>query len=300
MWKRFLRSEFADSRHIHAAEDSWNDLPTYSFDLQYSFDAQSGALFRRAGNQWWIHDQQSAPRLRGVIAKCQLQSSVFDEAIPATSIMVEVEITPTAIVVLAESLREAAAMRQITDIDSVAEYTEPISLQNRLRTLPPELRRLLGRVIIPDDGGQELIDAIRRGDHIYGVSDGSAMKGAATHGWKLTRRPNDPAAISGSGPVDGHLPTPFRAEMQGQLAVLIISSLLVAARGIHRARIISLCDNKATLRRLADHSKSMRVRDHLDSEVDLYLLYRNWMRKKPCSVLPPLGKGPPRSRQTSA
>jgi len=55
-------------------------------------------------------------------------------------------------------------------------------------------------------------------------------------------------AIKGSGPVDGHRPTAFRAEMQGQVAVLIVSSLLVAARGIRQARIISLCDNKATLR----------------------------------------------------
>ena len=238
-----------------------------------------GVLFRRAGDRWWKHDQQPAPRLRGVIAKFQLQSSVFEGEPPHTCVMVEVEITSTAVVVLAESLRDAAAMRQFTDIDTIEDFTEPISLQNRLRTLPPELQRLLGRVIIPEDDGQALLDAIRRGDSLYGVSDGSALQGAATHGWKITRRPNDPAAIRGSGPVDGVLPTPFRAEMQGQLAVLIVSSLLVAARGIHRARIISLCDNKATLRRLAEHSRLLRVRNQLDSEVDLFLIYRTWMQK---------------------
>jgi hypothetical protein len=68
--------------------------------------------------------------------------------------------------------------------------------------------------------------------------------------------------------------------MQGQLAVLIVSSLLVAARGIRKARIISLCDNKATLRRLAEHSRALKVRDHLESEVDLFLIYRDWMQKQ--------------------
>lgn len=57
--------------------------------------------------------------------------------------------------------------------------------------------------------------------------------------------------------------------MQGQLAVLIVSSLLVASRGIRKAHIITLCDNKATLRRLAEHSRSLKVRDQTESEVDL-------------------------------
>jgi len=279
LWKQFLRSEFVTSKHINAAEDVWCALPTYSYDLQFRFDAQSGVLFGGDGSSWWQHEKKPAPRLRGVLAKCQLQGTVSEEEPPDTSVWVEVEVTTDAIIVLAESLREAAAMRQLTDIDSVVDPTEPISLVSRIHALPPELRRVVGKIIFPADDGQELLDALRRGDRLYGVSDGSASQGAATHGWKLTRRPNDPAAIRGSGPVDGHLPTPFRAEMQGQLAVLIVSSLLVAARGIPRARIISLCDNKATLRRLAEHSKSLRVRDQLDSEVDLFLVYRTWMQK---------------------
>mmetsp|Transcript_5782 Transcript_5782/g.8511 ORF Transcript_5782/g.8511 Transcript_5782/m.8511 type:complete len:609 (+) Transcript_5782:1683-3509(+) len=171
-------------------------------------------------------------------------------------------------------------MRRFADTD-VADIVDDgfVCFENRLRALPPELKRLVGRVEIPTDVGQALVDALRNGEQLFGVSDGSASNGAATHGWKLARRPKDPASIQGSGPVDGCNPTPFRAEMQGQLAVLIVSSLLVASRGIPKARIISLCDNKATLRRMAEHSKSLRVRDQLDSEVDLFLIYRTWMRK---------------------
>ena len=145
--------------------------------------------------------------------------------------------------------------------------------------LPPELQRLVGRVIFPADDGEAILDAIRSGERVFGVSDGSASRGAATHGWKLARWPCDPLAIRGSGPVDGYRPHAFRAEMQGQLAVLIITSLLVADRGIPRARIVSLCDNKATLRRLAAHSRALRVKNQLESEVDLFLIYRQWMQR---------------------
>ena len=164
-------------------------------------------------------------------------------------------------------------------------------MEARIRLLPPELQRLVGKVSIPEDGGNSIIDAIRHGKKVFGVSDGSASHGLAAHGWKLARKPNDPMAISGSGPVDGRKPTAFRAEMQGQVAVLIISSLLIAARGIRQANIISVCDNRATLRRLAAHSRTLRVRDQVESEVDLFLIYRDWMRKNYIQPTPLWVKG---------
>lgn len=68
--------------------------------------------------------------------------------------------------------------------------------------------------------------------------------------------------------------------MQGQLAVLIVSSLLVSECGVWGACMLSLCDNLATLRGLSAHSRSLRVRDHFESEVDLFLIHRNWMKKQ--------------------
>ena len=118
-----------------------------------------------------------------------------------------------------------------------------------------------------------------RGDIVFGVSDGSASKGLAAHGWKHNRRPNDPLVIRAHGPVDGLSPTAFWAKMHGQVAVLTVPSLLIADRGICGGHIISLCDNRAMLRRLAAHSRSMWVRDQLDGELDLFLLYRDWMKK---------------------
>jgi hypothetical protein len=193
---------------------------------------------------------------------------------------VEVEYTKEAIVVLADSLRSIAAMRRLGDEDDMDNVLTPVSLSARLRALPQELQRIVGEVYMPADNGEAIVDALRRGDKVYGVSDGSASKGYAAHRWKLTRRPNDPMAIRGHGPVDGIAPTAFRAEMQGQVAVLIVSSLLVANRGVHGAHLLSLCDNQATLRRLSEYSKALRVPDQINSEVDLFLIYREWMKKR--------------------
>ena len=44
---------------------------------------------------------------------------------------------------------------------------------------------IIGKVWIPNDNGQALIDAIRSDARVYGVSDGSASKGAASHGRKI-------------------------------------------------------------------------------------------------------------------
>jgi len=280
LWKQFLRYEFPAGTSMHSADEVWCDLDSYSHSLLCRYDTASQTLYRLDGDQWWRHETKPAPSLRGVVAKCCLEGSQHEGQPPATGLWVEIEYTKNAIVVLTESLRTAAAMRRIGGAEAMDIISDPISLAARLRALPIELKRVVGRVTIPDDDGEAIIDALRSGEKVYGVSDGSASNGLAAHGWKLTRRPNDPMAIKGRGPVDGLSPSAFRAEMQGQVAVLIVSSLLVADRGVRNAHILSLCDNQATLRRLAAHSKSLRVRDQVESEVDLFLIYREWMKKR--------------------
>jgi len=85
--------------------------------------------------------------------------------------------------------------------------------------LPEPLRALIGTVTLPRDEGRSIVARWEQGLEVYGVSDGSAKQeqGLATHGWKLCSGPNDPNAIEGAGPVDGHGPTPARAEALGQL-----------------------------------------------------------------------------------
>mmetsp|Transcript_24393 Transcript_24393/g.34983 ORF Transcript_24393/g.34983 Transcript_24393/m.34983 type:complete len:464 (+) Transcript_24393:4031-5422(+) len=276
----FTRIEFPSRSLPEAAEDMWSDLPTYSHELLCRYSTGNGSLYHFDGSQWWHHASKRTSNLCNLISKCHLTSELLVGDPPESSIWVEIEFTKDALVILTESMRSTAAMRHLEENKSDTFLNDPVCIQNRIRALPTELRRIVGKVWFPHDNGQALINAIRSGARVYGVSDGSASRGSATHGWKLARGPADPLAIKGCGPVDGHLPSAFRAEMQGQLAVLIVSSLLVAARGIRKANIVSLCDNRATLRRMAEHSRNLRVRDHTESEVDLYLIYRDWIQKK--------------------
>mmetsp|Transcript_5782 Transcript_5782/g.8512 ORF Transcript_5782/g.8512 Transcript_5782/m.8512 type:complete len:285 (+) Transcript_5782:762-1616(+) len=85
LWKQFLRSEFVVDRRAQMAEDVWHALPMYSHDLQCCFDAATGSLYRCTESGWKIHTTMYAPRLRGVIAKCHLESIPFDDEPPASA-----------------------------------------------------------------------------------------------------------------------------------------------------------------------------------------------------------------------
>jgi len=142
-----------------------------------------------------------------VLGKNYLTGTLLNNDPPDSSVWVEVELTKDAIVVLTESMRAVTALRDFSEQDGTQDLSDPVCLINRVRALPEALRRLVGKIWMPDDDGQALIDAIRAGKRVYGVSDGSASKGAATHGWKSARGAEDPLAIKGCGPVDGFLPS---------------------------------------------------------------------------------------------
>jgi len=92
--------------------------------------------------------------------------------------------------------------------------------------------------------------------------------------------PDDPNAILGAGPVDGVAPTPARAEAQGQLSILVVSSLLAQSGGLHRSQVTSVCDNRAVLRRLAGRHRMDKMQAHKSSDTDLYLIYKAWLAKR--------------------
>ena len=155
-------------------------------------------------------------------------------------------------------------------------------LSERFTTLPPKLRRLCGKVDIPSDGGAALaMFVMATGKKLYGVSDGSAKRGVGTHGWRLCRFMGDELALQGSGFVDGVTTTPFRAETQGQLAILIASTVLAQQWRFTMLDILSICDNKAVLKRLARTHRERRLADNKESDSDLYEVYRDWARSAP-------------------
>ena len=158
----------------------------------------------------------------------------------------EVEKIANSIVIFCQSLREVQAMRCHARMIEQEEY-EGASFSDRIASLPESVRTLIGTVTFPQDSGRSLIARWEEGLQVYGVSDGSAKQeqGLATHAWKICAGSNDANAVWGAGPVEGAAPTPARAEVQGQLSVLIVSTLLSQSGGLHRSKVLSICENMA-------------------------------------------------------
>lgn len=66
---------------------------------------------------------------------------------------------------MAESLRVAAAIRHLGGMDEMEPIFAPVSLAERLRALPSELQRIVGKVALPEDYGEAIIDALRQGGY---------------------------------------------------------------------------------------------------------------------------------------
>ena len=58
-----------------------------------------------------------------------------------------------------------------------------------------------------------------------------------------------------------------------------VDATIAQSWGLHRSKILSVCDNKAVLRRLAHQHRMDRIQAHKASDTDLYLLYKAWLAK---------------------
>ena len=211
---------------------------------------------------------------------CSKRGELIQGPRPEGGVWVEIERMEKSLIVLCQSMREAQAMRCHARLVEQEEH-DGASFRERLASLPDYVHELIGTVTIPKDEGRSLITRWEEGLPVFGVSDGSAKQeqGLATHAWKLCAGSNDPNAVWGAGPVDGVAPTPARAEAQGQLSVLIVSTLLAQGGGLHRSKVLSICDNIAVIRRLSENHRLERVQAHKSSDTDLYLLYKLWVVK---------------------
>lgn len=277
-WKRFLGLCFPGQVVQELAEDDWCDLPCYSHDLEYYFSPTSGDLYRMADGELVRYPCISRRANKGRLGMCSRRGEVIEGSRPEGGFWVDIERTAKAIVVLCQSLREEKALRYHERMLGQEDQQE-VSFSGRLQRLPERLRALIGTVTIPPDEGRSIVAKWEEGHQVFGVSDGSAKGGVATHAWKICGGPDDPNAVSGTGPVDGVQPTPARAEAQGQLSVLLVSTLLAQSGGLHRSKVLSICDNKGVLRRLAEQHRLHRLQAHKSSNADLYLLYKTWLSK---------------------
>ena len=282
-WKRFL-GRWITAYQDRLSEDEWCELPKYSHDLTFRFNLATKVLYQyEYGKGWHQYPPIDGTRaVRGVYSKCSLVAAGLSQNYPIDTEYVEVETASDAHVIVAVSHRILAAGRYRQLQAKRASEETPVMLSERFAALPPMLKRLCGKVAVPEDGGAALARYVREtGRKLYGVSDGSAKDGTGTHGWRLCRYPGDDLALHGAGYVDGLSTTPFRAESQGQLAILIASTVLAQRWSLSMLEVLSICDNKAVLRRLAKAHRDNKLSDNKESDADLYAVYREWAKNAP-------------------
>jgi hypothetical protein len=143
--------------------------------------------------------------------------------------------------------------------------TSPSDFYDRL---PASLKKLVGKIQIPPDGGKKIMKYI--GDTttpIMGAADASLKHGNCSHLWIImTNNPDhidDPhMIISGAGAVDGHekYMSSTRGELQGQTAAaIIIQGLLRSHNGV-KPQVHFYGDNQGVQSKCSTYTpKKMRV-----------------------------------------
>jgi len=144
-WKRFLQLCFPSQEVEELAGADWLDLPVYSHTLLYFLHSAMGYLYCLEGDALRCHLCLSRRSNRRRLGTCSLESEIVQGALPEEGNWVEVEFTKKAIVVLCQSLRDVAAMRDQADLQ-VEEGPSESGLRARLDALPEALKSLrLGR-----------------------------------------------------------------------------------------------------------------------------------------------------------
>jgi hypothetical protein len=163
--------------------------------------------------------------------------------------------------------------------DQTPTSTDLRSLHSRL---PKSLQRSCGEVHIPEDGGSKLLQHIfTHNKPLLGVSDASLKDGQGAHAWILSTgeldHVDDPLMhISGKGPVDGYQAdmSSARGEIQGQVALAIMTKLLLHSQQSPTTKVIFHGDNIGVQRKCSTCT-TRRLRDHRQPNQDLYLEYHS-------------------------
>ena len=192
--------------------------------------------------------------------------------LPTSLISVDIQKEPDRIILLCKSTWDVGTLNlnpSATDI--------PHNLQNKFDLLPASLQRICGHLIFPPDDGVHLAQAAIEG-HLLGVSDGLLKNDRATHAWTLTTGPTEQLSICSCGPIDRTASTlsSFCTELQGQVALLIMVTLLMKVHSLSNSSYTSVCDNQGTLKHLRPSQTGLCLHHHKRPDADLILTFCQW------------------------
>ena len=168
--------------------------------------------------------------------------------IPEDLLPANVQITSNTIILLCTSPRHQTA-RTYHELSTAYERPTPTTFKQQLEALPTQLWKLLGEITIPENRGLSMATAAANGE-LMGVSDTSVNDTQGSHVWTLTTVVADNLAIHGAGLVDGQISylNSYQAELQSQLALFIVATILTRVFQISEPMLTSQCVNKGVLK----------------------------------------------------
>ena len=100
----------------------------------------------------------------------------------------------------------------------------------------------------------------------------------ATQAWTLTTGFEDHLSMKGGGPVDGIISTlsSFWSEVQGQVVLLIMMTLLVRVHNVLQPLFTSICNNKGALKWLLPLKTGLQLHHCKESDADLLFTFHQW------------------------
>ncbi|MGH7974112.1 MAG: hypothetical protein ACREBR_01200, partial [bacterium] len=234
-WKKaLLRISHSDGR-LHQSLGRWKDTRRRSQEFKICLSRDKQTLFCKEGKIWTQHNHAGGLRRPTYQRQGAICISAPPDALPASA------------------KKETRVWGQVNCRDIQPAVTEKVHLllREQFKSLPPVLKRLLGKYKIPADQGKNILLTIRRSTAIA-VSDGSVKDGKGSHAWCVQGK-NPSLGIEGVGPTDGdpERMSSFRAELHGVAAVLTAMVHLIKFNRVNEVlmgRLDVFCDNEAVVK----------------------------------------------------
>jgi hypothetical protein len=179
----------------------------------------------------------------------------------------------------------SSAINTHNNVDSQSKTN---TLQGLYDELPKALKKIVGKVQLPPDNGNQLMQYITETNSpLISAADASLKQGNCSHSWIITTNNSDhiddpDMSITGAGPVDGYskyMPS-TRGELQGQTAAAIAVQCLLKQHPDATPQVHFYGDNQGVQSKCATYTPR-KLRTHRDPNSDLLLEYNATSRNMP-------------------
>jgi hypothetical protein len=271
LWKDFLTNYITPMLHTINIQWYRDAKPNYSTTFYVS--TIDNRLYQAITEGYLVYDpkgsRQTVPA--GKYGK-HARYSYPDPNILSSLRAVDVAHDPKHITIICSSA--------INTHNNVASQSNTNTLQELYDELPRALKKIVGKIQLPPDNGNQLIQYLTETNSpLISAADASLKQGNCSHSWIITTNNSDHIddpymSITGAGPVDGYSKymSSTRGELQGQTAAAIAVQCLLKQHPDATPQVHFYGDNQGVQSKCSTYTPR-KLRTHRDPNSDLLLEY---------------------------